>query len=274
MSSQLAIHPEMERLRLAWLESVEAISTLGATLSDEEWEAPTPCPGWSRKDLISHMVGLESRVLGGEIPDPETVDVAKPWVKNPSASFMEIDVEVRRARRGQIVFGEFIDITHLRNEAWQLDSRVPETLIHFDPFGEISLGLLLARRVMDIWTHNQDLRTSLGIPGDELGLGAQHSWMLLGAGLPMVFGKRGGAKPGQSLSLEVRDCFTSLIEVNNEGKAAFVSVLNAPTTSISISAHEWYLLATGREGRENATPIVSGDTELAERVLTNFSVTP
>ena len=167
-----------------------------------------------------------------------------------------------------------MDITHLRNEAWQLDSRVPETLIHFDPFGEISLGLLLERRVMDIWTHNQDLRTSLGIPGDELGLGAHHSWMLLGAGLPMVFGKRGGAKPGESLSLEVRDCFTSLMEVNDEGKAAFVTVLAIPTTSISLSAHEWYLLATGREGRENATPIVSGDAELAERVLANFSVTP
>ena len=187
MSSQLAIHPEMERLRLAWLESVEAISTLGATLSDEEWEAPTPCPGWSRKDLVSHIVGLESRVLGGEIPDPETVDVAKPWVKNPSASFMEIDVEVRRARRGQIVFGEFMDITHLRNEAWQLDSRVPETLIHFDPFGEISLGLLLERRVMDIWTHNQDLRTSLGIPGDELGLGAQHSWITFVGGARLLY---------------------------------------------------------------------------------------
>lgn len=274
MSPQVVTHPEIERLRLAWLESVRAISTLGAALSDEEWEAPTPCPGWSRKDLISHMVGLESRVLGGEIPDPTTIDVAKPWVKSAFAGFMEIDVEVRRSRRGQIVFGEFVDITHLRNEAWELDVRTPETLIHFDPFGEITLELLLRRRVMDIWTHNQDLRTSLGIPGDENGLGAQHSWKELGVALPMIFGKRANAAPGQSLLLEVRDCFTSLVEVNDDGKASFVQEVAAPTVSISLSAHEWYLLAAGRDGRENMKPRIHGDEDLAERLLTNFAVTP
>lgn len=278
MSSQSSlhsgIHPEIESYRLAWLESVQAISTLGAALSDAEWEAPTPCPGWSRKDLISHLVGIESRVLGGEIPDPATVDVSKPWVKSSFAGFMEIDVEVRRARRGEIVFGEFVDITHLRNEAWELDERTPESTLHFEPFGEITLDLLLRRRVMDIWTHNQDLRTSLNISGDERGLGAMHSWKELGAALPMVFGKRAGATPGQSLSLEVRDCFTSLVQINDDGKGAFVKELAAPTTSISMSAHEWYLFAAGRDGREQAAPLITGDADLAERVLKNFATTP
>src|SRR6266496_1886249 len=48
-----------------------ATAEVGATLSPQEWELPTECPGWTVKDVLSHLVTFEAAALGrgaGRVP--------------------------------------------------------------------------------------------------------------------------------------------------------------------------------------------------------------
>ena len=41
-----------------------SISELGASITPAEWDIPTDCPGWSVRDNVSHLIGIERRLLG------------------------------------------------------------------------------------------------------------------------------------------------------------------------------------------------------------------
>ena len=34
----------------------------------EAYDAPTPCPGWSVRDVLSHLVGFELMLRGAPVP--------------------------------------------------------------------------------------------------------------------------------------------------------------------------------------------------------------
>ena len=44
------------------------IERLVRPLSPEEYNALTPCPGWTVKDILSHLLGFELLLSGGEVP--------------------------------------------------------------------------------------------------------------------------------------------------------------------------------------------------------------
>lgn len=44
-------------------QSEELLALLGE-LSDEEWERPTRCPGWTVKELVAHCEGMLDRLIG------------------------------------------------------------------------------------------------------------------------------------------------------------------------------------------------------------------
>ena len=44
---------------------LEELIDLLASLGSEEWNAPTPCPGWSVRDLATHIIGDEVGQLSG-----------------------------------------------------------------------------------------------------------------------------------------------------------------------------------------------------------------
>jgi uncharacterized protein (TIGR03083 family) len=45
-----------------------AIGQLGDDLESGEWELPSECPGWTVRDVLSHMVGTERSLLGEPSP--------------------------------------------------------------------------------------------------------------------------------------------------------------------------------------------------------------
>lgn len=55
-----------------------------ANVGEGQWSAPTPCPDWEVKDLVSHVIGTQGMFLGfigqemGDIPDAEA-DPAGAW---------------------------------------------------------------------------------------------------------------------------------------------------------------------------------------------------
>jgi uncharacterized protein (TIGR03083 family) len=265
-----------EIMRLAWLDSINEIMALGKHLSNAEWEEPTPCPGWSRKDLISHIADLESRVLGS--PGPESdhpdIDVDKPHVKSAFGAFTEIGVEYRRSRTGEVIFGEFIDITNLLNEFWKLDQRDLNEKILFGGMSEIELGQLYGRRVLDVWTHSQDLRVSLGKSATLSGPGAAYTMGIFHHSLPVVIAKRSGIANGQSIVLRVPNYVDLAFSMNGEGRVEQVKQLEQVTSVITMTEHQWYLYFAGREGREQDLPTIEGDQKLGQGFLAGLAMTP
>jgi len=70
----------------------------------ESYDAMTPCPGWSVKDVLSHLVGFE-KMLHGE-PVPEYHGEWPNYVHNPIGEFNEAFVQANRERPGLEVLDE------------------------------------------------------------------------------------------------------------------------------------------------------------------------
>jgi uncharacterized protein (TIGR03083 family) len=64
----VSLHPTLQPYAEAWTQSVEAISELVQPLVEGEWNGRTPCPGWSIRDVVSHVIGLDCEMLGDPRP--------------------------------------------------------------------------------------------------------------------------------------------------------------------------------------------------------------
>ena len=73
-----------------------ALAELGAQLSDAEWETPTDLPGWSVKDNLSHLVGIERMMQG--LPATEHRSGERDYIRNPIGANNENEVDARRGR--------------------------------------------------------------------------------------------------------------------------------------------------------------------------------
>ncbi len=50
--------------------SWDDIARLLADLPDVRWTSPTPLPGWCVRDVVGHVIGTESMLLGSRHPTP------------------------------------------------------------------------------------------------------------------------------------------------------------------------------------------------------------
>src|SRR5437868_4762406 len=57
------------------LEEYLAFGELLASLSDEEWQRPTRCQGWSVADIAAHLVGQLTDVVTGNLEGLGTPEV-------------------------------------------------------------------------------------------------------------------------------------------------------------------------------------------------------
>jgi uncharacterized protein (TIGR03083 family) len=270
------LHPQIEALRVGWVESVSSTIEIGRSLSEESWLLSSPCPGWRLKDLISHLIGIEEHLLN-PVDELPTFAEEKSWIKNDFGRFNEVAVHVRRERLGSEILAEFADVVERRSTAWKHESRQPEEETFFEPVGTLTIGFLLWRRVFDSWAHNQDLRMPLGLIGDLDGKAAALVYRQASKLLPMTFAKKCGASIGDSIALFITGpgAFNYGAIVNEQGRGEFlVSSPQTPTVSIKMSTHDWYLLICARDGRDQVTPLIHGDQDLGSRVLENFAITP
>ena len=146
------------------VDAVEEVLTatleLARTLTPEQGELATGCPGWTVQNNLAHMVGLETVMSG--TPDPKVDIPPYEHVKNKAGRYMERHVEMRRALPLQAVADELAGliprrIGQLRALAAQGDPAVP------GPFGVQALSRSLPIRVFDLWAHEQDIRRAVGL---------------------------------------------------------------------------------------------------------------
>ncbi len=63
----MPLHPaapdDLAGLVAAYRQTTRAVVDLGRSCSEADFDLATACPGWTVKDQISHVVGLESWLL-------------------------------------------------------------------------------------------------------------------------------------------------------------------------------------------------------------------
>jgi len=252
-------------------EEWDAIDTLARGLGDSEWEMPSECPGWTVRDLLSHLIGIE-RVLLGD-PPPPPLDQLPPHVENEVGARNEAWVAARRARPGPEVLGEFRAVTARR--VAELRSLPPARFdeIGPSPVGEVPYREFMNVRVMDSWVHEQDIRVATGRPGHDSGPAAQLSLDRLCSAMPFVVGKQAGAPEGASVRFELHGPLGRQIDVVvRDGRAKAVPSLDEqPTAVLDMAVEVFWRLACGRvdgqAARVAGLVTATGDTELAFRVL-------
>lgn len=72
-------------------ELAEGMAAVIAMLTTEQWEAPSPCEGWTARDVLTHLIDSERDYLTGHgLPLP-----ARPDLSDPSAAWSAHAAAVR-----------------------------------------------------------------------------------------------------------------------------------------------------------------------------------
>ena len=106
------------------------------TLTDDEWATECPCtPGWTARDVLSHVSGVPDDGLAGRIDGAAT----DPW----TASQVE------------------------RNAHFSVDELIERWLGQYELFGAAIESMGEVRPPFDCHTHEHDVRQALGRPGNR-----------------------------------------------------------------------------------------------------------
>ncbi|MBC6470716.1 maleylpyruvate isomerase family mycothiol-dependent enzyme [Actinomadura alba] len=257
----------------AFEQTVRSTIALSETFGAAEWDLPTECPGWTVRDQVAHIVGVE-RMLLGDPPEEHTLPAELPHVRNDFGRLLEIAVDARRTTSPETVLAELRETLSRRLTALAaIDPRRQITSPDGRP-GPYSRFMMF--RAFDCWVHEQDIRRAVGRPGNLDAPAAERARHILGSGMPAVVAKRAGAGPGSSVIFKITGppTFRSCILVGDDGRARWAEPEPNPTVTLAMDWEAYMRLAAGRCAPTAVDIAIDGDHELAGRVLGNMTVTP
>ena len=259
-----------------WKSALRSLIALSHTLTDSEWTTASPCPEWTVADLVAHSADLESLLADEPRPTHEP-----PWdilehVSTDFGRFTEIGVDVRRSWSQDDVLR---DLEGSHDRAVTHVAGLPDDATKRWLRGiELPVSTILQMRTFDAWVHEQDIRVATVHPGNESGSGAVEAWNYLTAGLPKAWSKSAQAPVGTSVTITTvepgigRQC---RVGTGPDGRG---KTWEEPETTCSIVLPwiSFVMIASGRTTTENmaATAEISGDGDLAGRLLSSMAVTP
>ncbi|MET8872026.1 maleylpyruvate isomerase family mycothiol-dependent enzyme [Nocardia sp. NPDC004604] len=275
--------PALHRAELSNLlsEQWDAIAALVADLDEERWRTPSPLPGWSLFDVVAHVVGTESWLLGERPPAhdpirPKTDVTTLPHVRNETGVLNEIWVDRLRPLSGRRLLALYTDVTERRRAAlagmgdteWEAET--------VSPIGKVSYSRFMLVRLFDCWMHELDIADGLGVSVDEGGLRAELAFIELTNSIGRAVAKGAQAPDGSRITFELTGPLSKTLHVAVDGRANIVEALDAPATVVV--GMDSGLFARLRGGRAEADAhagefTVSGDQELGNRLIRNLAFT-
>jgi len=274
----VSLHPTLQPYADAWTHSIEAISELVQPLPEADWNRRTPCPGWSVRDVVSHVIGLDSEMYG----DPRPIHTLPRdlfHVTNDHQRYMEMQVDVRRHHTSPEMTSELELMIIRRNRQLRNENREPGTTVR-GPLGtELTLEESMRRHAFAVWAHEQDLRTALGRPGNLDSPGAHIARDVLLAELPRVVAELAQAPRSSAVVLDVHGPveFLRTIRVDIQGRGTLETApALGPAATLTLDWETYVRLACGRVTAEAVADRVKteGDLDLAAAILRYFAVTP
>jgi uncharacterized protein (TIGR03083 family) len=265
---------DKERIVGALDEVWTSIGELYAGLYEPQWQTPTDLPGWTVRDVLSHIIGTESMLLGREAP---AVDIsALTHVRNDMGRFNEAWVEYRRGTPTAELLDEYRTVIDARRAALAQTSQADFEAESWTPVGQATYARFMQIRVFDCWMHEQDARAALRSPGGFDGAAVQFALDEIAGALGFVVGKRAAAPDGSSVRFVLTGPAARTIDVAVDGRARVVDALDSPpTVTLTTDTATFCRLAGGRGDPEQALASgrveLTGDAELADRLARNLA---
>ncbi len=256
-----------------WWGSVRSFTDLLDDLADDDWGRPTDLPGWDVHACAAHTAHLEA-VLAGE-PEEELSADPTDGASSLISMYTEQGVVARQDRTPAELVAEIRRAATARYARLlsdpPTDGRAKPTPI-FSGVGW-DWQTLLRNRPLDVWMHEQDVRRAVDRPGGLDSPAAVHVVDYLSESLGFVLAKRVGAPAGTTLVLRVDGHDPVAFAVDESGRGRRLDdVPTAPTVGLAMDRESFIVAAGGR--REPGHVVVTGDGELAQRVLDRLAVTP
>lgn len=254
----------------------DAVDELCSSLVMAEWDLPTDLPGWSVKDNLSHLCGIETMLLGRRRPEP--VADWPPHVKSQFGANNEADLELRRSWPPDRILAEFRDLTKER-------LRVLEQLDHaawegetMTPVGSGDMKDMISIRILDVFYHEQDIRRATGRPGNIGGDVGRFVARRMQRTIPATVGKRTAPPDGSVVSFVFADDPARSITLSMRGGRAERAEGEDATVTLRMSIEAFLCFCGGRWNVDEAIGSgrveIEGDPALGRRVLEKMAVTP
>jgi uncharacterized protein (TIGR03083 family) len=142
------------------------MESLLADLSDDQWQSPSRCAGWTVQDVVAHLVGVnafwEASVVAGLAGTPTQVLAAFDPAAHPP-----LMVAPMRALTPQEILEQFVAsndgflgaVAGLDDDGWSTPAETPA--------GHVPIRLLAFHGLWDAWIHERDIALPLGLTPPE-----------------------------------------------------------------------------------------------------------
>jgi uncharacterized protein (TIGR03083 family) len=253
----------------------DEIDTLLAGLSEEQWQAQTPLPGWTVSDVTAHLIGTESMLQGVATPDADIDISTLKHVRNDVGVLNERWVRKLRGASPTELLDRFRATTAERREALSGMSDAEWNQITMTPAGPDTYGRFMRVRTFDCWMHEHDIRDALDRPaGNPAGEASRLALDEMTASMGFVVGKLGGAPDGSRVAIELTGPLARIINVDVRERARVVDGFDAdPTSTITLDGLLFARLAGGRTTPAQHPDAVTygGDEEVGRRVVEHLN---
>ena len=254
------------------------LEALLADLSDSQWQAATPLPGWTVQDVTAHIIGTESFLQGLQAPEAD-IDVSTvEHVRNDIGAMNEQWVRALRAHSPARMREEFTAILRQRRAVLTEMSEQVWNEVTFTPAGPDSYGRFMRIRAFDCWMHEHDIRDGVDAPLPDSALATPTARIALdemATSMGFVVGKRAGAPDGSRVAIELTGPLARTINVQVDGRAKVVEDFGGadPSSTITVDGLLFTRLAGGRtSAAEHGSEITyGGDESVARRVVENLN---
>ncbi|HXW39149.1 MAG TPA: maleylpyruvate isomerase family mycothiol-dependent enzyme, partial [Acidimicrobiales bacterium] len=236
----------------------EGIATFCRSLGNEEWAAASCLPGWTVHDVLAHLVGTESVLLGEPAPAADISHLGH--LRNPIAELNEVWVQSMRPWTDSRLLDRFCEVTKERLTALDAMTQADFDAPSWTPVGrDETYGRFMRIRHFDCFMHEHDMRLALGAPPRD---DADHVASCLDevmTGMGYVVGRRAAMPDGSRVRLELTGPAARTVLVVVDGRASVTDVLDEPpTVDVSMPAALFLRLAGGRHDPD---PQVLGTVE-------------